>query len=148
MMLSALYYIQNKSTTVDLIKTEVFVLKKSSFVAMLLGTVSGVLFALGMCMALIPEWNSFQPGIVFGCAGLLMGVVTIVVWRKMEHKQPFHISGRTILTIAAGIVGALALGLGMCFSMVWDRMTVGIGIGLAGIVVMLCLVPLTKGIDH
>ncbi len=30
-------------------------MKKSTFVAMLLGTVSGVLFALGMCMALIPD---------------------------------------------------------------------------------------------
>lgn len=30
-------------------------MKKSSFVAMMLGTVSVVLFALGMCMALIPE---------------------------------------------------------------------------------------------
>ncbi len=30
-------------------------MKKSSFVAMVLGTISGVMFALGMCMALIPE---------------------------------------------------------------------------------------------
>lgn len=37
-------------------------MKKSSFVTMLLGTVSGMLFALGMCMALIPEWNAFKPG--------------------------------------------------------------------------------------
>ncbi len=38
-------------------------MKKSSFVAMLLGTVSGMLFALGMCMALIQEWHSFTPGL-------------------------------------------------------------------------------------
>ena len=31
-------------------------MKKSSFIAMVLGTVSLMLFALGMCMALIPEW--------------------------------------------------------------------------------------------
>ena len=30
-------------------------MKKSSFITMLLGTVSGVFFALGMCMVLIPE---------------------------------------------------------------------------------------------
>ena len=35
-------------------------MKKSNFVAMLLGTVSGMLFALGMCMVLISEWNSFK----------------------------------------------------------------------------------------
>ena len=34
-------------------------MKKSSFVAMILGTVSGILFALGMCMALISEWDAF-----------------------------------------------------------------------------------------
>lgn len=37
-------------------------MKKSSFVALVLGTVSLVLFALGMCMALIPEWNAFHSG--------------------------------------------------------------------------------------
>lgn len=121
-------------------------MKKSSFVAMLLGTVSGVLFALGMCMALIPEWNSFKPGVVFGCAGILLGLVTILIWRKMEHKQPIHISGKTIFTIVVGIIGALALGVGMCFCMVWDKIAIGMVIGLVGILVLFCLIPLTKGI--
>ncbi len=121
-------------------------MKKSSFVAMLLGTVSGVLFALGMCMALIPEWNSFKPGVVFGCAGILFGLVTILIWRKMEHKQPIHISGKTIFTIVVGIIGALALGVGMCFCMVWDKIVIGMVIGLVGILVLFCLIPLTKGI--
>ena len=120
-------------------------MKKSSFVAMVLGTVSVVLFALGMCMALIPEWNAFQPGIIFGCAGLLLGLVTLAVWRKMEHKEPIHITGKAVLTALVGIAGALALGVGMCFSMVWGGMVVGIVIGLIGIVVLLCLIPMTRG---
>lgn len=122
-------------------------MKKSSFIAMLLGTVSGVLFALGMCMALIQEWNSFRPGVVLGCAGLGLGAVTVLVWRKMEHKQPIHISGKTILTIALGIAGALALGVGMCFCMVWGKMIFGVVLGLVGIVLLLCLIPFTKGIQ-
>lgn len=125
---------------------EVFSMKKSSFVAMILGTVSGVLFALGICMALIPEWNAFKPGIVLGCVGLALGLVTLFVWRKMEHKAPLHISGKTVLTILVGVIGALALGIGMCFSMVWGKMVLGIVIGLIGIVILLCLIPLTKGI--
>ena len=123
-------------------------MKKSSFVAMVLGTVSGVLFALGMCMALIPEWNAFKPGIVFGCVGLLLGLITLTVWRKMEHKAPIKHSGKTIFTVVVGIVGALALGIGMCFCMVWDKMIAGIVTGLAGIVVLLFLIPLTKGIKE
>ena len=123
-------------------------MKKSNFTAMLLGTVSGVLFALGMCMALIPEWDAFRPGIVFGGVGLLLGFITLIVWRKMEHKAPIRVSGKTLLTIAIGVVGALSLGIGMCFCMVWDKMIPGICIGLVGIVVLLCLIPLIKGIQE
>ena len=121
-------------------------MKKSSFVAMLMGTISGVLFALGMCMALIPEWEAFQLGIVFGCTGFLLGLITLIVWRKMEHKQPIQFSSKTILTIIVGVAGALALGIGMCFCMVWNKLIIGIVIGLIGIVVLLSLIPLVKGI--
>ncbi len=121
-------------------------MKKSNFVAMVMGTVSGVLFALGMCMAMIPEWNAFQPGLIFGAVGLVLGFITLIVWRRMEHKAPIKISGKAVLTSVVGIVGALALGIGMCFSMVWDKMAMGIVIGLVGIVILLCLIPLTKGI--
>ena len=121
-------------------------MKKSSFVAMVLGTVSVVLFALGMCMALIPEWNAFRPGIIFGCVGLILGLITLVVWRRMENKAPIHINGKTVLTVIIGAAGALALGVGMCFAMVWGRMIMGVVIGLVGIVVLLCLIPMTKGI--
>ena len=121
-------------------------MKKSSFVAMLMGTISSVLFALGMCMALIPEWEAFQPGVIFGGVGLLLGLITLIVWRKMEHKEPIQFSGKTILIIVVGVAGALALGVGMCFSMVWDKMVIGIVIGMVGIVVLLSLIPLVKGI--
>lgn len=121
-------------------------MKKSNFVALVLGTISGVLFALGMCMALIPEWDSFKPGIVLGCVGLALGLVTWIVWRKMEHKEPIKLSGKAVLTAVIGIVGALALGVGMCFVMVWGNMVLGIVIGLAGIVVLLSLIPLVKGL--
>ena len=121
-------------------------MKKSSFVAMVLGTVSVVLFALGMCMATIPEWDAFKPGIMFGCVGLVFGLITLIVWRKMEHKQPIHLNGKTVLTVVIGVVGALALGVGMCFSMVWGELVMGVVIGFVGTAILLCLIPLTKGI--
>ena len=64
----------------------------------------------------------------------------------MEHKAPIHISGKTLLAIVVGVVGALAFGVGMCFCMVWGKMILGIAIGLVGIVILLCLIPLTKGL--
>ena len=33
-------------------------MKKSNFVAMILGTIGTVFFALGMCMSLLPEWDT------------------------------------------------------------------------------------------
>lgn len=121
-------------------------MKKSSFIALVLGTVSGVLFALGMCMALISEWNSFETGIAFGCAGIVSGIITVIIWRRMEHCQPVHISARTLLTAGIAIIGALALGIGMCFSMVWGKMAVGVIIGLAGMLILFALIPFTKGL--
>ena len=123
-------------------------MKKSSFIAMMLGTVSGVLFALGMCMAMIAEWDAFKPGVVFGCVGLMLGLVTLLVWRKMEQKQPLRLSGKTVGSIIVGIAGALALGVGMCFCMVWGKMVLGIAIGVMGILILLCLIPLTKGLKE
>lgn len=121
-------------------------MKKSNFVAMILGTVSGIFFALGMCMALIEEWNAFKPGIVVGCVGLVFALITVMVWRKMENKEPIKITGKAVLTVAVGIIGALALGVGMCFCMVWNNMIPGIIIGLVGIIILMCLIPLCKGL--
>lgn len=121
-------------------------MKKSSFVAMMLGTVSGVMFALGMCMALLPEWNAFKQGIVFGGVGIILGIITIIVWRKMEHKAPVRINGKILAFSALGILGALTLGVGMCFCMVWENIILGTVIGLVGILLLLSLIPITKGI--
>ena len=100
-------------------------MKKSSFTALLLGTLSGVLFAIGMCMALIAEWNAFTPGVVLGCAGVVLGIATMLIWRKMEHKAPCHLSGRHVRAVLLGVAGAMLLGVGMCFCMVWQRMLPG-----------------------
>ncbi len=121
-------------------------MKKSTFVAMILGTIGGILFALGMCMALIPEWNAFQPGIIMGVAGAAVLLIMVLVWRKMENKEPIKLSGKTIGATLIGIVGALLLGVGMCLTMVWSNMVVGIIVGIIGIVVLLCLIPFIKGL--
>lgn len=122
-------------------------MKKTTFITMVLTTISVVFFALGMCMALIPEWNAFRHGIVFGAIGLVLGLVTIIVYRKMTKKVPIKISGRMILTVIAGILGTLIFGCGMCFTMVWNNMVLGIILGLVGIIILLMLIPLVKGIE-
>ena len=121
-------------------------MKKSSFTALLLGTLSGVLFAIGMCMALIAEWNAFTPGVVLGCTSVVLGIATMLIWRKMEHKAPCHLSGRHVRAVLLGVAGAMLLGVGMCFCMVWQRMLPGMLIGVVGIVLLVCLIPLLKGV--
>ncbi len=121
-------------------------MKKSTFVAMILGTIGGILFALGMCMGLVEEWNARSEGIIMGVIGLVVLLIMVAVWRKMENKEPIKLSGKTIGATLIGIVGALLLGVGMCLTMVWSNMVVGIIVGIVGIVVLLCLIPFIRGL--
>ena len=121
-------------------------MKKSTFIAMILGTIGGILFALGMCMCLIPEWNAFKSGVAMGVAGIIVLLIMIIVWRRMEKKAPVKLSGKTIGATLIGIIGSLLLGVGMCLTMVWSKMVVGIIIGIIGIVVLLSLIPFIKGL--
>lgn len=122
-------------------------MKKSSFVAMILGTVSGVLFSLGMCMALLPEWDAFREGIIFGAVGLLLGLITLCIWRRMEGKKPVRINGKMLAFAAFGVLGAMIFGVGMCLCLVWTNYVVGTIVGLVGLVMLLCLIPMIKGIQ-
>ena len=122
-------------------------MSKKNFISLILGTIGGILFALGMCMAMIPEWSAFTQGIVIGCVGAVILLVMLLIRRKMEGKSVIvKLSGKTVGTIVLGVVGALVLGVGMCMVMVWEMMIPGILVGLVGIVLLLCLIPLVKGI--
>ena len=123
-------------------------MKKENFISLILGTAGGMLFALGMCMTLLPEWNTFKEGIAMGVAGLIVLLVMVLVRRKMLGKAPIRISGKTIVATLLGIVGTLTLGVGMCMCMVWEGLMIqGILVGILGIVLLLCLIPLCKGLE-
>lgn len=121
-------------------------MKKSSFIALVLGTVSGVLFALGMCMALLPEWKAFTEGVIFGAVGIVLGVVTVLIWCKMENKKMPKMNGKNVFRIIYAVFSALVLGLGMCLCLVWEQFIWGTLIGLLGIVMLIALIPMIKGI--
>ena len=121
-------------------------MKKSSFVALLLGTISGVLFALGMCMALLPEWNAFTEGVVFGGIGMLLAVVTVLVWCKMEKKTLPKMNGKTVWRILYTVAACLILGVGLCMCLVWGEIVWGTLVGLVGIVMLIALIPIINGI--
>ena len=122
-------------------------MKKKNFVSMIMGTVGGILFAIGMCMCLLPQWNAFNQGIVMGAAGAVILLAMLIVRRKMEGKPAVRLSGKAIGTVLFGIVAALALGVGMCMVMVWNMLIQGILVGLVGIALLLCLIPIVKGLE-
>ena len=121
-------------------------MKKSNFIALVLGTVSGVLFSLGMCMVLLPQWDAFTEGVIFGGSGLILGIITFFVWCKMEHKKLPKMNGKNILRTIYGIAAALTLGVGMCLCLVWEQIVWGTLIGLLGIIMLIALIPMIKGI--
>ena len=122
-------------------------MSKKNFVTLILSTIGGILFALGMCMALLPEWGAFTQGIIVGCVGAVFLLAMVAVRRKMEGKPILvPMSAKTIGTVVLGIVGAIVLGVGMCLVMVWGNLIWGIVVGLVGILLLLCLIPLVKGI--
>ena len=121
-------------------------MQKKDFVTLILSTVGGILFALGMCMALLPEWNAFMEGIVVGAAGLVVLLIMVIVRRKMSGKKAIVFNGRAIGITLLGVAGAIVLGVGMCMTMIWDMMAPGIIVGVVGIVALLCLIPAIKGL--
>ena len=121
-------------------------MKKSNYFALVMGTVSGVMFALGMCMALVEEWAMLKQGVILGGAGLLLGLITLLIWRRMEHKAPVRVSGKVVLRVVIGVLAALMLGIGLSLCLVMENYVLGTVIGLVGIVTLLALIPLVKGL--
>jgi hypothetical protein len=121
-------------------------MKKKDFVTLIMSTVGGILFALGMCMGLIPEWNALTQGIIIGIIGVVILLAMVLIRRKMSGKPMIVLNGKAIGTTLLGVAGAIVLGVGMCMSMIWNMMVPGIIVGIVGIVLLLCLIPVIKGL--
>lgn len=122
-------------------------MKKKDFVTLILSTMGGILFALGMCMALLPQWGAMAQGVVIGIIGAVILLAMIPVHRKMDGKPAIAFNGKAIGTALLGVFGAIVLGVGMCMTMIWGMMVPGIIVGIIGIVALLCLIPVTKGLQ-
>lgn len=122
-------------------------MKKKNFITLIMGTVGGILFALGMCMCLLPQWNAFRQGVVVGVIGAAELLVMVLIRRRMEGKPAIQLNKKAVGTIVFGMIGALVFGTGMCMVMVWESLLVpGIIVGIVGIVFLICLYPLCRGL--
>lgn len=122
-------------------------MKKKDFVTLIMSTIGGILFALGMCMALLPEWGVLNQGIGIGVVGAVILLAMLLVRRKMDGKPAVVFNARAIGITVLGVIGAIVLGVGMCMTMIWNMMVPGIIVGIVGIVLLLCLIPVVKGLE-
>ncbi len=122
-------------------------MKKDTLLEIILGTIGGLIFAVGMCMCLIPEWNLFTAGIVVAIIGFIILLCIIPVYRK-EH--PKKVSNKKtdwglVLTWIIGVIGSLIMGFGMSKVMVGEASTsdmlVGIITGVVGLIICVLNYP-------
>ena len=121
-------------------------MKKSDFITLVLGVVGGLLFSIGMCMCLLPEWNAFTPGVITTAAGAATLAALAIVLRIKSGKPARKPNWKLIGKIAYAVFAALVLGVGMCMILVWNMMLPGILVGVVGIVLLLCLIPMFVGL--
>ena len=123
-------------------------MKKSTLLEIILGTIGGLVFAIGMCMCLIPEWDLFTAGVVVAIIGFIILLCIIPIYRK-EH--PKKVSNKKIdlgllLTWLIGNVGSLIMGFGMSKIMVDspDKMDMLIGMitGVVGLLICVLNYPI------
>lgn len=95
-------------------------MKKETLIQIILGTIGGLVFAIGMCMCLIPEWNLLTQGIITSIIGFLILLSIIPIYRKKHprKKKEKKTNWGLILTWIIGIIGSLIMGFGMSKIMV------------------------------
>lgn len=62
-------------------------MKKETLLEIILGTIGGLVFAIGMCMCLIPEWDLFNVGVVIATLGFIILLCIILIYRKSRPKK-------------------------------------------------------------
>ncbi len=121
-------------------------MKKETLLEIILGTIGGLVFAIGMCMCLIPEWDLFKAGVVVAIVGFIILLCIIPVYRK-NHPKKTHgpINWGIVLTWLIGILGALIMGFGMSKVMVGDPsqtdLLIGIITGIIGLLICVLNYP-------
>lgn len=122
-------------------------MKKETLLEIILGTVGGLIFAIGMCMCLIAEWNLFKAGIVVTIIGFIILLCIIPVYRSNQPKKEHApINWGIVISWLIGIIGALVMGFGMSKVLVGDAsktdMLIGIVVGIVGLIVCVLNYPI------
>jgi hypothetical protein len=121
-------------------------MKKDTLLEIILGTIGGLVFAIGMCMTLIPEWNLFNLGVVITVIGFILLLCIIPVYRSTHpKKQHAPINWGIVFTWIIGVVGALIMGFGISKVMIdapsQSELILGIVVGIIGLLICVLNYP-------
>ena len=120
---------------------------KKNFMFLVLTVVGGLLFALGMCMCLLPEWNAFTPGVVVTALGALVLLAIALIRWIMAGKPVAKVNWNKVGKVAYCVAATLVLGTGMAMIMAFEGLMIpGIIVGIVGIVLCLGIIPVFKGL--
>ena len=120
---------------------------KKNFVFLVLTVVGGLLFSLGMCMCLVPEWNAFKPGVVITALGAVALLAIALVRWIVAGKPVVHINWNKAGKVAYCVAALLVLGAGMAMIMAFEGLMIpGMLVGIVGIVLALGMIPVFKGL--
>lgn len=56
----------------------------------ILGTIGGLVFAIGMCMSLITEWDLLKVGIVVAMIGFMIPFASLLYIERIIRKSPME----------------------------------------------------------
>lgn len=127
---------------------------KDNLLEIILGTIGGILFSIGMCMGLIKEWNLLIPGIIIGIIGFIFLLSIISIYRKNHpnNQKNKNINTKLVIAIIIAIVGALIMGFGMSMVMVGEPsqtdLIIGIIVGIVGLVICVLDFPVYTYLKH
>lgn len=62
-------------------------MKKDTLLEIILGAIGGLIFAIGRCMCLIPEWDLLKVGVVISFIGFIVLLCIIPVYRSTHSKE-------------------------------------------------------------
>ena len=122
-------------------------MKKETLLEIILGTIGGLVFAIGMCMCLISEWNMFKGGVIVAIIGFVILLCIIPVYKSSHPKKQHEpINWGIVATWTIGVVGSLIMGFGMSKIMVGEASTsdmiVGLITGVVGLIICVLNYPI------
>ena len=123
-------------------------MEKKTLVKIILGTIGGMLFALGMCCCLLPEWNLFNFGVGLAIAGGVLLVALLIYYLATREWKPRTepLNVGAIVSVVVGIVATLLMGFGMSKVMIGEPnqtdMIIGMVCGIVGLLTDILIFPI------